>query len=399
MRIVQTVFGVFHHFDLARELNRRGHLECIYSTFPWQRLAREGLSRDRVETFPWLHLGELLAGRVGSKLGLNLRWLADELGYRNALAFDQWTDGRVKRLLDGGVSIDALVGISGSSLRTGARVQEAGGLFVCDRGSTHQRYQEYVVAEELTRWGVQQSPSDERDTVREEEIYAQADAITVPSSMAKRSFVGMGVPTEKLHVIPYGVRLDAFQPATDPGQGPDADRFTVLFAGAVGLRKGIPYLLQAFAKLRHPGKRLVLAGALQDDLRCCLPRLPKEDVEFIGSRGRSGLASLMRSSDVLVLPSIEDGFGLVVPEALACGCPVICADTAGAADMVTPGLNGFVFPSRNVAALTGYLQNLADDVELRTRMRQAAVDSTAKIGGWEQYGDRWEALLKDLTTA
>jgi starch synthase len=107
----------------------------------------------------------------------------------------------------------------------------------------------------------------------------------------------------------------------------------------------------------------------------------------------------MQSSHVLVLPSIEDGFGLVVPEAMACGCPVICADSAGAADMVTPGVNGFVFPSRNVAALAAALQDLADDPELRRRVRRAAIESTARIGGWEQYGDRWEALLKHLTTA
>jgi starch synthase len=399
MRIVQTVFGVFHHFDLARELDRRGHLERIYSTFPWQRLQREGLPHNRVETFPWLHLAELLAGRAGAKSGLNLRWLADELGYRNALAFDRWTERKVQRLLEGGVSIDALIGISGSSLRTGTLVQEAGGIFLCDRGSTHQRYQEYVIAEEFTRWGVQMSPSDERDTLREEAIYAAADAITVPSSMAARSFVGMGVPAEKLHVIPYGVRLDAFRPAPDAAAGPPEDTFTVLFAGAVGLRKGIPYLLQAFAQVRHPKKRLVLAGAIQQDLRGCLPRLPREHVEFSGARDRNSVVALMQSSHVLVLPSIEDGFGLVVPEAMACGCPVICADSAGAADMVTPGVNGFVFPSRNVAALAAALQDLADDPELRRRVRRAAIESTARIGGWEQYGDRWEALLKHLTTA
>jgi glycyl-tRNA synthetase alpha chain len=86
MRIVQAVFGVFHHFELARELERRGHLETIYSTFPWQRLKREGLPRSKVQTFPWLHVPEILLQRQG----IRSRWLYDQLGYANALAFDEF---------------------------------------------------------------------------------------------------------------------------------------------------------------------------------------------------------------------------------------------------------------------------------------------------------------------
>ena len=75
MRIVQTVFGVFHHFNLARELERRGHLERVYSTWPWKRLKREGLEHGLVETFPWLHLAEYVAGRSPVDCaGLAISW-------------------------------------------------------------------------------------------------------------------------------------------------------------------------------------------------------------------------------------------------------------------------------------------------------------------------------------
>lgn len=399
MRIVQTVFGVFHHFDLARELDRRGHLERIYSTFPWYRLQREGLPANRVEIFPWLHLPELMVGRMSSRFGLNLRWLSDELGYRNALAFDQWTDRKVERLLEGGVSLDALIGISGSSLRTGLRVQEAGGVFICDRGSTHQRYQGYVVAEEFTRWGVQLSPSDERDTLREEAIYAAADAITVPSSMAARSFVGMGVPAEKLHVIPYGVRLDAFRPAETPAEGPLPDEFAVLFAGSVGLRKGVPYLLEAFARFDHPGKKLRIAGPIQADIRDVLRRLPTRGVEFLGAVSQPELAELMRRSHVLVLPSIEEGLALVQAQAMACGCPVICSIATGGEDLFTNGVEGFIVPVRDARAIQDRLEALASDRSLWERMRVASLERVRAIRGWTEYGDRWEMLLKDLITA
>ncbi|HEU5339857.1 glycosyltransferase family 4 protein [Edaphobacter sp.] len=383
MKIVQAVFGVFHHFELARELDRRGHLEKIYSTWPWQRLKREGLPREKVETFPWLHTTEYLLNRAR----LNPRWLSDHLGYTTALSFDRWTDRRIP-------ACDAFVAISGAGLRTGVRVQQRGGIFICDRGSTHQRYQEQIVAEEYRRWGVSRPISDPRDIAREEEIYQTANAITVPSRAAARSFVQMGVPAEKIHVIPYGVRLENFRRTVEPPDG----RFEVLFAGSAGLRKGVPYLLEAFAALRHPAKRLRFAGAVHPDIQSVLGRLPREDVEFLGSVTQPRLAELMSSSHVMVLPSIEEGLALVQGQALACGCPVLCSTNTGGEDLFTDGVEGFIVPIRDAAALTDRMQQLADDPALQQRMSQAAMDRVRALGGWGSYGDEWERLLKVITS-
>lgn len=388
MQIVQTVFGVFHHFELARELDRRGHLRHVYSTWPWARLKREGLPHSRVETFPWLHVPEYLAGRAP----VDLTWLTDHLGYANAVAFDRWTKSRLTRSLRRDGHIDALIGISGSSLRTGALVQRNGGVFICDRGSTHQRYQEQILADEFRRWGVEIPPSDPRDTRREEAIYAACDAITVPSSMAARSFAEMGVPREKVHVIPYGVRLERFQPSDEP----PADSFEVLFAGSVGLRKGVPYLLEAFARLRHPRKLLRVVGAVQEDIRTVLPRLPMAQVELLGSVPQAELAALMSRSHVLALPSIEEGLALVQAQAMACGCPVVCSTNTGGEDLFTDGTEGFIVPIRDPDALGARLQRLADDPDLQRSMREAALRRVRSIGGWKEYGDRWERLLNGL---
>jgi starch synthase len=385
MRIVQTVFGVFHHFELARQLHQRGHLQRIYSTWPWARVKREGLPRELVETFPWIHGPEMLIQRFG----FHPVWLLDQTGYSNALAFDWWTS---RRAADAETP-DALIGISGSSLKTGQEVQARGGRFVCDRGSSHQRYQERIVAEEYRRWGVDRPVSDIRDTVREEKIYAVADAITVPSSFAARSFVEEGVPAEKVRVIPYGARLEQFVRTGEPAAG----RFEVLFAGSVGLRKGVPYLLEAFAKVRHPAKRLRVAGALNPDLRTVLGRLPQEQVEMLGAVSQARLAELMSTSHVMVLPSIEEGLALVQGQALACGCPVLASTNTGGEDLFTDGVEGFIVPVRDVEALTDRMQRLADDPALQQRMSEAALRRVRSIGGWNEYGDRWEALLRELT--
>ncbi|WP_263380244.1 glycosyltransferase family 4 protein [Granulicella paludicola] len=387
MKITQAVFGVFHHFALAREMERRGHLQKIYSTWPWARLKREGIVREKVETFPWLHTPETILNRTG----LLPRRLSDDLGVQNALRFDDWTYRRIPE------DTDALIAIAGAALKTGQIVQQRGGQFICDRGSTHQRYQEQLVSDEYRRWGVNLPVSDIRDTLREEEIYAVADAVTVPSSFALQSYLEMGVPRGKLHVIPYGAELRELRMPADAPQRSSKNGFHIVFAGAVSLRKGVPYLLQAFAQLKVPGKKLRLAGYIDPDIKQVLGRLPTDDVEILGPLPRPQLIALMHASDVLVLPSIEDGFGLVMAEAMACGCAIISSTNTGGSDLYTDGVEGYIVPIRDPKALADRLQQLVENRDLLARMRRAAKAKVAQIGGWSDYGDRWASLLQELT--
>ena len=385
MRVVQTVFGVFHHFDLARQLERHEALTAIYSTWPRRRLQREGIAKEKVHTFPWIHTPEFLARRAQ----LLPAWLEDHTGYLNALSFDAYTARSVPEC-------DALIGISGSSLKTGALVQKRGGRFFCDRGSSHQRYQEELVTGEFRRWGVTHSVSDPRDTQREEAIYAMADAITVPSSFAARSFLAMGIPAQKVHTLPYGVRLDRFHPADQPPRDPK-EHFEALFVGSVSLRKGVPYLLEAFAGVQHPSKRLRMVGAVSPEMAGVLSRFPQQHVEFLGIQPQQRVVELMGESHLLVLPSIEEGLALVQGQAMACGCPVLASTNTGAEDLFHDGVEGFIVPIRDSAALQHRMQRILDEPDLWQTMRLAALERVKHLGGWDTYGDRWYSLLQEVT--
>jgi starch synthase len=382
MQIVQTVFGVFHHFELAHQLQRRGHLKKIYSTWPWARLEREGLKRSQVGTFPLLHTADYLLGRTR----FYPNQISTVVNRLNALTFDEWT----ARLIP---ACDALISISGSGLKTGQKVQRRGGKFICDRGSTHQRFQTELMREEYLRWGLAPVPEKLHITRREEAIYAVADAITVPSQVAKRSFVAMGVAAEKVQVIPYGVRLDRFNKTQDVPE----NSFEVLFAGQVSVRKGIPYLLDAFANLRHPRKHLTVVGAVVGEMEALLRRLPTDGVTFTGSLPQAQLIERMGRSHVLVLPSVEEGLALVQAQAMACECPVIATRATGGEDLFLDGVEGFIVEDRDVAALTERMQRLADDPALRGGMAAAALERVRGMGGWDAYGDRWDRLLHALT--
>lgn len=382
LQVIQAVSGTFHHFDLARELDSRGYLKRIYSTFPWMRLQREGVPRERVQTFPWIHTPWMAAHRYG----VMPQWLSTEMASANIRLFDSWVAARLEEC-------DAFIGISGSGLKAGRVAQGRGARYVCDRGSSHIRYQRAILDEEYARWGFRGEKVDPRVMEREEAEYAQADAITIASEFSRRTFVEMGVDGNKVSKIPYGVRLDRFTKTAEPS----SESFDVLFAGTVSIRKGIPYLLDAFARFKHPLKRLRLVGPIEPEMSSLLSRFDLTNVEFLGRLSQDELARWMNVSRVLVLPSVEDGFGLVMAQSMACGAVVIASENTGGPDLFTDGVEGFVVPIRSPEAICERLTQLADDPRLWKQMSDAALGRVKDLGGWSDYGARYAAFLERLT--
>ena len=381
VRVVQTVFGRFHHFDLARQLQRRGCLEAIFTAYPRWKLREESLPRDRVRTFPWL-LAPLMAKW---RFGWRHKWLDRELSWLMAETLDRYVARRVP-------VCDVFVGISGSGLHTMRHLRKGGVRCICDRASSHIRYGDRLLREEFSRWGESFPGVDPRSIKKEEREYALADVITLPSEFARRSFEREGVNSAKLRVLPYGVDLGRFSSDNRAAR----DGFAVLFVGQVSLRKGVPYLLEAFARLRHPKKRLVLAGAVAPEMNSLLRKRAWTEVELPGPQPRSEVRRLMSEAHVFVLPSVEDGFGLVMAEAMACGCPVIGTEHTGAPDLIEHGREGFVVPIRDSTTLASRLEQLCQDRDLRDRMAAAALARVRSLGGWNDYGDSFMRVLREL---
>jgi glycosyltransferase involved in cell wall biosynthesis len=120
------------------------------------------------------------------------------------------------------------------------------------------------------------------------------------------------------------------------------------------LRKGLRVLIAAMRALRHThAAELHLFGPLAADFSGSLHSLLAEPgIVWHGSIAQAALADAMRQSSVLVLPSWEEAFGLVVPQALNCGTPCVVSDRVGAQDLIAPRGNGSIFPAGDVARLT-----------------------------------------------
>ncbi len=383
MKVVVSCHGKFHHFDLARELHARGILERLFTGYPRWKLRQEKLPLERVNTFPWF----MTPFMVSARWGLDGILYKDGLERTAARTFDRHVRGHLPEC-------DVVIAISGRGLETGQAVQGRGGYYVCDRGSSHIQFQDQILREEYARWGLEFPGIDTWIIDRENREYEQADAITVPSEFARRSFLEKGIPECKLHKVPYGVQLDRFSKTGEPDRG----RFDVLFAGGVSLRKGVPDLLEAFKRLRHPNKWLTFVGSVSRDLSPVLKRgFLLERVEFVGRWPQDRLRCIMSRSHVLVLPSVEGGFGLVLAQAMACWLPVIASEHTGARDLFTDGVEGCIVPIRSPEQIADRLQELADRPDLRETMSHASLNRVRSLGGWHAYGERMTRVFAKLS--
>jgi glycosyltransferase involved in cell wall biosynthesis len=253
--------------------------------------------------------------------------------------------------------------------------------------NTHTAHAFDAVAREVASLGLPPSRGhshtfDPRTLELEEEEYEAADALLVPSEYSLETFVDRGVPREKLVLHRYGYDPDRFFASN--GTPAKRDRpFTAIFVGRCEPRKGLHHALKAWIDSRAADDgRFIVCGSFDPGYREVLkPLLAHPSVEVHGFV--SDPASLMRESDVFVLPSVEEGSALVSYEAQACGCVPIVSEAAGA--RCRDGVDGLVHVPGDVATLTDQLRRLRGDPQLVERMRTAGLARIAELS-WSAAG-------------
>lgn len=181
--------------------------------------------------------------------------------------------------------------------------------------------------------------------------YQAADLIIVASDYTERSFLARGFSPERL------VRMCLSADARFAGvrREPDPERFTVVYVGALSVAKGVPVLVDAFAKLDDPWAQLVLVGGWGTrGMRRWLTRRMAEDTRITVVPGDP--LPWLRRAHVVAHPSWEDGFAYAVAEAMAAGVPVVVSDHTGAAELVVEDVNGWVVPAGDPEALAERLR-------------------------------------------
>ncbi|MEI6331107.1 MAG: glycosyltransferase family 4 protein [Pseudanabaena sp. ELA645] len=215
-----------------------------------------------------------------------------------------------------------------------------------------------------------------------------ADHIFVASSFTQKSLLDIGIPDSKITVIPYGAPIEYFQPR------PKQDKiFRPMFAGQVGTRKGMQYLMPAWQELNLPDSELLLVGINQMPSDW-LAKYSDSRIRLTGSVPHSTLNEYYSSASVFVFPSLVEGFGLVLLEAMACGIPIITTPNTAGPDIITDGIEGFIVPIRDIEALKQKLEWCYSHPQELAEMGIAARRKAEQLT-WANYRQKLATVIKE----
>jgi glycosyltransferase involved in cell wall biosynthesis len=207
-----------------------------------------------------------------------------------------------------------------------------------------------------------------------------ADAIVVNSLSTKRTLLENNpwLPQNKIRVVPHGINTSKYQggnpAAIRASLGIPADAFMIGFVGRLSGQKGVSVLLGTIEEnaRKAPDTHFVIAG---------IGTLEKKVVDFVKSSGlsatvhflgfRDDVPLLMQSFDLLLVPSLWEGFGLVLIEAMSAGVPCIASNVSSIPEILEDGVNGLLVPPGNVEALVSAVERLRSDPALRKRLGDA----------------------------
>lgn len=215
---------------------------------------------------------------------------------------------------------------------------------------------------------------------------ALADVVLAASEYVKRGLVELGIAPERIAVVPYG--LDANFIGEEPQPVPGR----LLFVGTIDAHKGMAYYAEA--------ARMLQAEGFKAEFRTIgpfsAPDVPSDPVfrglDYVGQVPRSEVKREFAHADVFVFPTLTDGFGMVLLEALFAGLPIISTPNCG--DVVRDGFNGLVVPAHNAEALASAIREIVLNRALRDRMSENAL-TLKKDFTLETYQDRLVLAIRD----
>ncbi|MEV4477568.1 glycosyltransferase [Nonomuraea sp. NPDC049504] len=238
------------------------------------------------------------------------------------------------------------------------------------------------------------SPAHRIDTERE--IGKRADAVLATCSDEVSELCAMGIPEQRVSVVPCGVDLEAFRP--DGPVAPRTDGPMVLSIGRMVARKGVDTLIRAMRQL--PDAELVIAGGGPGDEEAARLRDLADGygmghrVHVIGSVPRRHVPALMRAADVVVTVPWYEPFGMVPVEAMACGVPVVASAVGGHLDTVAGC--GVLVPPRRPRALARALKDVLGDPRRRAEIGAAGARRARERYGWPRVAELTEAVYTQV---
>jgi len=358
----------FFMFKLAKSMHSFGKLDRIVTGYPKMKLLDEDLPMNKIESHAMFQIADFAV----RKLNLKSRSINNLVSDTNLAYLDQITANRIND--------SNLIAMSSLSVNTARKVKARGNKFIVNRSSFHILSKREILIDEAGKWNWPEETPSKVSIRRELEEYALADKIVVPSVVAYESFLSANVAREKLVINPFPIEIDTKDVF-------ERERNGILFVGNVTLQKGFPTLIQAFNRLKDLDLRLNVVGEFSPRFIKHLSSkgLDFQHVIFHGHLDKKRLSSLYLSSDIFVLPSIHDGWGMVVNEAMSYGCIPIVSNGAGAAQQIQPGFNGEIFKSGDCNDLLQKIHQCIGNEQMRYQLRLSLTTSVDFSRTWDDF--------------
>jgi len=357
---------------------------------PFAELTRRSFDielKDNTFSWPLWEMARLLSVKTGLK-----SLTKHEKGLFCVDAVYKYLDRKTAQRLDAKVKeIEAVYAYEDGALYTFEAAKKKGIACYYDLPIGYWKAARSLMKTELEKWpewaGTLTGFKDSIEKLsRKDKELKLADRIFVASTFTSETLKEYSGELGPIDIIPYG-----FPEVGEPKEYKVAKPLKVLFVGGLSQRKGIAYLFEAAEKLKG-AIELTLVG--HKPVEGCLPLdLGLQKHKWIPSLPHKDILKLMRMHDVLAFPSLFEGFGLVITEAMSQGTPVITTDRTAGPDLIEHGNNGWIIEAGSTDAIIEVLEELLLNPRQISQVGKSAME-TAKNRPWSVYGkDLAEKLI------
>jgi glycosyltransferase involved in cell wall biosynthesis len=334
-----------HALRIAESLSSANSLDRLLTPYPYFKIKQLNYKIDERDVRSFYFLGVL--GLIRTKIK-PLHFVNFELNL-----FDEWAASKLKSL-----SGDVVHAFSGSAEKTFLEAKRLGKICVLERSCPHIAYQSELLTEESDRLGFFTPFTKPTSLLYSKMIreYEMADKILVPSMYSYNSFIKCGINRDKLFHIPLAAEKQI--PLKQNKRNPNKEKTVFLTIGGNYIRKGFFYLIEAWNLMNNDSSILIIKGSVPKHIKANL----KGNVIVIDkSLNLTELVNLYHRADVFCLPSIDEGFGMVVLEAMSSGLPVILSENVGASDLIENYKEGIITKIRDVNGIANSMKHFTDD--------------------------------------
>ena len=374
--------GTFHYFDLAKALKKKNQLVRIITGYPKFKLTKFKLPNDLIISSGFFQIMIQCFNKV--RINLNNFFLStiQIFGFKKVdnLALNYLKDS------------DVLLALSGCGLKSGNFFKENNKIYICERSSSHILFINEILKEEYAKYGIKFN-IDQRIIKRELKEYEQSDFVLVPSKFAQNTFKKYNIFKTKVLTFPSNNKI--FKSKNKKKIFFSSNKFKIIYVGSLSLRKGLPYLLDAFNRLNFKGKELHLVGLKTNDYRLFKHKIDFSKTILHGHLSQSKVNNLLNKSDVFVMPSLEEGAAIAVAQAMNTGLPVIVTKNTGWEEVVRKKSTGYVIDIRNSKILYQKLNHLIKNKSILEKFSRNSL-KYSKNKTWDNYVSQLNQLVNTL---